>query len=168
MKKNIKICIAIALIIVVIVVLALIFNKKNKDDELEKPSYIDTLTPEEKSLVKGNNANLDNVILTDSGDKVNVNPNINKEIELTDSIVVDKMQLMCSNKRTAFHANINNISNSIVKKFTVKVDFLDENNNVIHSFEKEVPVITSNSKYILEYIVDQDISNAYDVNIKIK
>lgn len=163
-KRLMLISILVLLIIFIIFVIVKITNGKNVDNDTQ--NYFDTLSPEEKSAISGNNEDSKNVFFDNSGTKINTSNGINKTIKLDNDIFVDNILLFANDGKSVVSFNINNTSNSIYSSTKIEVRLLDEDGNLMHSFKKDVPQVLSNSKIILEDIVEEDISNASSIDIK--
>lgn len=166
-KYNKKMFVIIISFIIIVVFIMLLVHSKNDNKDLENVNYFDTLSPEQKSVISGNLDNLENVYLDTDGMKVNNSYNLFKEIALENGIKIDNILLFASNGSSTLLMNASNKTNKVSSKFKLRVTLLDENKNVIYSFEKQVSQILSNSKIVIEEIVEKDISNAYDIEVKI-
>lgn len=159
--KKIYVTGIILVVLILIIVILFKFTRKGTD-----VSYFDTLTPQEKSLVEGNDANLENTVLDKSGNKINTSDKIKEEKIIDQNLKMENVVLTCSKGKSTMQAVIKNESDFVVSSSMLKLEFYDNDGKLIFSDTTKIPAIASKSKYNFEYIVKKDISNSYYVEIK--
>ena len=165
-EKNNKVKIIIAIIVFLIIIVAVLviwkFLPKNTEENIINDISEELLN---KSTASGNSADINNVIITNEGIKVNVSPKIIEEREFGKYVIKD-MNVSAQNGKSTITFTIINNSNSNIsdKDFTVK--FLNNKGKEIGKVTSKIENLEAQKEQIVYVYSESDLSNAYSFSFK--
>lgn len=161
-RKLIKktVLLIILLVVVVFIICKLILKGKEKNIIINiSQSLINKTTSTE------NNSNMNNVIITNEGIKVNVSPKIYEQKKIK-NITVKDMNISSQNDNTTIIFTIVNNSNKELLNVDYTIKFITNTGKLIEKVTGTISKIDANSEQFIYLKRDTDLSNAYDYNFK--
>ena len=165
-EKNNKVKIIIAIVIILVIIAGILIIWKFLPKHVEE-NIINDISEEllNKSTASGNSADINNVIITNEGIKVNVSPKIIEEREFGKYVIKD-MNVSAQNGKSTITFTIINNSNSNIsnKDFTVK--FLNNKGKEIGKVTSKIENLEAQKEQIVYVYSESDLSNAYSFSFK--
>ncbi len=162
-KTIIIVCVAVVAFLCVFGVAAIINNvnesRGNEQNNLHSGDNISSLSGD----------TIGNVTINESGDKVNVSANINKEKIDVDTFSLTDISLKYKDGLTIFYANVlNNSDVNYPEGVEMELSFFNESNNLIGTIEVSTSTLNAHSSSAINARTTVDCSNASDISIKVK
>ena len=165
-EKNDKSKIIIAILVFLVIIAGILIIWKILLKHTEE-NIINDISEEllNKSIASGNSADINNVIITNEGIKVNVSPKIIEEREFGKYVIKD-MNVSAQNGKSTITFTIINNSNSNIsnKDFTVK--FLNNKGKEIGKVTSKIENLEAQKEQIVYVYSESDLSNAYSFSFK--
>ena len=165
-EKNDKSKIIIAILVFLVIIAGILIIWKILLKHTEE-NIINDISEEllNKSIASGNSADINNVIITNEGIKVNVSPKIIEEREFGKYVIKD-MNISAQNGKSTITFTIINNSNSNIsnKDFTVK--FLNNKGKEIGKVTSKIENLEAQKEQIVYVYSESDLSNAYSFSFK--
>ena len=160
MNKKI---IFINIIILVVISLSILKTIKINEKENKIKNIFQSLI--NKTTSTENNSNMNNVIITNEGIKVNVSPKIYEQKKIK-NITVKDMNISSQNDNTTIIFTIVNNSNKELLNVDYTIKFITNTGKLIEKVTGTISKIDANSEQFIYLKRDTDLSNAYDYNFK--
>ena len=162
---NKKIIIYIAVIIVILAIIAFIifkFMPIKRGENIVKDISQDLI---DKSNEAGNSSDLNNVIITNEGIKVNVSDKIYEEKNVKDFIIKEMSISSQSGNTTIVFTIVNNSKEAIKdKEYTIK--FLTNTGKEISKVSGIIENLDVGTEQLVYLYSDNDLSNSFDYEFK--
>lgn len=164
-KTIIIVCVAVVVLLCVLGGVAAL-NNASKNNENEQNNV---QSGENIEGLNSGESQVGNVIINESGDKVNVSANINKEKIDVDEFSLTDISVKYKDGLTIFYANVlNNSDVDYPEGIEMELSFFNESNNLISTIEVSTSTLNAHSSSAINARTTVDCSNASDISIKIK
>ena len=165
-EKNNKSKIIIAIVVFLVIIAGILIIWKILPKHTEE-NIINDISEEllNKSTASGNSADINNVIITNEGIKVNVSPNMIEEKNFGKYTIKDMNISSQNGKSTITFTIINNSNNNIDNK-EFKLELLDNKGKKIDTISSTIETLEANKEQIVYVYTENDISNSYSYKFK--